>query len=98
MRVLTAKFCGLAPLTVLQEILSVLTSRGWLLNHLVDCSIGASKDLLLRYFVETGFFDFLTYYDVSRGYAQAIKENTGKTRFEFNGNISSSRTSCCQRS
>ena len=37
----TPKFCGLAPLTVLQEILSVLTSRGWFLNHLVDCSIRA---------------------------------------------------------
>ena len=50
-----------APLTVRQEILSVLTSRGWFLNHLVDCSIRASEDLLLHYFVETGFFDFLAY-------------------------------------
>jgi len=48
-------------LTVLQEILSVLTSRGWFLNHLVDRSIRASEDLLLHYFVETGLFDFLAY-------------------------------------
>ena len=59
--VLSQKFCGLAPLTVLQEILSVLTSRGWFLNHLVDRSIRASEDLLLHYFLETGLFDCLAY-------------------------------------
>src|SRR5271165_2678737 len=60
--------------TVLQEILSVLTSRGCFLNHLVDGSIRTSEDLLLHHFVEAGFFDFQTYQDLSGGYAQAITE------------------------
>ena len=55
-------FCGpKRRWTVLQEILSVLASRGCFLKHLVDGSIRTSEDLLLHHFVETGFFDFLAY-------------------------------------
>ena len=69
--------------TVLQEILSVLTSRGCFLKHLVDGSIRTSEDLLLHHFVEAGFFDFQTYQDVSGGYAQAIKENAPSNDAQF---------------
>ena len=69
--------------TVRQEILSVLTSHGCFLKHLVDGSIRTSEDLLLHHFVETGFFDFQTYQDVSGGYSQAIKENAPSNDAQF---------------
>ena len=69
--------------TVLQEFLSVLTSRGCFLNHLVDGSIRTSEDLLLHHFVEAGFFDFQTYQDLSGGYAQAITENAPSNDAQF---------------
>jgi hypothetical protein len=56
---------------------------GCFLSHLVDCSIRASENFLLRYFAETGFFNFHRCQDAVAANTQSIKENTRSGDAQF---------------
>jgi len=56
---------------------------GCFLSRLVDCSIRASENFLLRYFAETGFFNFHRCQDAVGANTQSIKENTRSGDAQF---------------